>query len=71
MYGFTYNGLNRLTGMALKQKSGMWWAVLLGNYQGKGFTYDQNENIKTLQRSAGEATVDDLVYTYTKKQLTG
>jgi len=71
MYGFTYDEVNRLTGTVQKQKNGTSWATLSGSYLEKGLTYDLNGNIKTLQRTAGGVTVDNLVYTYTGNQLMG
>ncbi|WP_065217918.1 MULTISPECIES: RHS repeat domain-containing protein [Butyricimonas] len=71
MYGFVYDGVNRLTGTVQKQKSGMTWSALTGSYLEKGITYDRNGNIKTLQRTANGTTVDNLVYSYTGNQLTG
>ncbi len=71
MYGFSYDGVNRLTGTVQKQKSGTTWSALTGSYLEKGITYDRNGNIKTLQRTANGTTVDDLVYSYTGNQLTG
>ena len=71
MYGFAYDGVNRLTGTVQKQKSGTTWLALSGSYLERGITYDRNGNIKTLQRTANGTTVDDLVYSYTGNQLTG
>ncbi|WP_099293145.1 MULTISPECIES: RHS repeat domain-containing protein [unclassified Butyricimonas] len=71
MYGFTYDGVNRLTGMMQKQKSGSTWSTLTGSYLEKGITYDRNGNIKTLQRTANGNVIDNLVYSYTGNQLTG
>ncbi|WP_255301832.1 RHS repeat domain-containing protein [Butyricimonas sp. Marseille-P3923] len=71
MYGFTYDGVNRLTGTVQKQKSGSTWSTLAGSYLEKGITYDRNGNIKTLQRTANGTVVDNLVYAYTGNQLTG
>ncbi|WP_292267562.1 DUF6443 domain-containing protein [Butyricimonas sp.] len=71
MYGFTYDGVNRLKETTQKQKSGTTWAALTGNYLEKGITYDRNGNIKTLQRTAGGTLVDNLAYSYTGNQLTG
>ena len=71
MYGFTYDGVNRLTASTRKQKSGTSWVALTAGYLERGITYDRNGNIKTLQRTAGSATVvDNLSYTYTGNQLT-
>ena len=71
MYGFTYDGVNRLKETIQKQKSGTSWGILSGSYLEKGLTYDRNGNIKTLQRTAGGNLVDNLVYTCTGNQLTG
>lgn len=71
MYGFTYDGVNRLTGTTQKQKNGGNWSTLSDNYLETGLTYDRNGNIKTLQRTANGTTVDNLTYTYTGNQLTG
>ena len=71
MYGFTYDGVNRLTETVQKQKSGTTWVALTGNYLEKGITYDRNGNIKILQRTANGNVVDNLVYAYTGNQLTG
>ena len=70
MYGFTYDGVNRLKETAQKQKSGTTWSTLPGSYLERGLTYDRNGNIKTLQRTAGGTLVDNLVYTCTGNQLT-
>ena len=70
MYGFTYDGVNRLKETAQKQKSGTTWSTLAGSYLERGLTYDRNGNIKTLQRTAGGTLVDNLVYTCTGNQLT-
>lgn len=70
MYGFTYDGVNRLAGTTQKQKNGANWITLSNNYLEAGLTYDRNGNIKTLQRTAGGTTVDNLTYTYTGNQLT-
>ena len=70
MYGFTYDGVNRLTETIQKQKSGTTWGLLSSNYLEKGITYDRNGNIETLQRTANGSNVDDLIYTYTGNQLT-
>ncbi|WP_270487173.1 RHS repeat domain-containing protein [Butyricimonas synergistica] len=70
MYGFTYDGVNRLAGTTQKQKNGANWITLPNNYLETGLTYDRNGNIKTLQRTAGGTTVDNLTYTYTGNQLT-
>ena len=71
MYGFTYDGVNRLKETTQKQKSGTTWSTLAGSYLERGLTYDRNGNIKTLQRTASGNTVDNLVYSYTGNQLTG
>ena len=71
MYGFTYDGVNRLKETTQKQKSGTSWSTLPGSYLEKGLSYDRNGNIKTLQRTAAGTTVDNLVYSYTGNQLTG
>ncbi len=71
MYGFTYDGVSRLTGTVQKQKIGTTWGIFAGSYLEKGLTYDLNGNIKTLQRTANGTTVDNLVYSYTGNQLTG
>ena len=70
IYGFTYDGVNRLTGTMQKQKSGTTWDNLTASYLEKGITYDRNGNIKTMQRTAGGTLVDNLVYSYTGNQLT-
>ena len=70
MYGFTYDGVNRLKETTQKQKSGTTWSTLAGSYLERGLTYDRNGNIKTLQRTAGGTLVDNLVYTCTGNQLT-
>ena len=71
MYGFTYDGINRLKETSQFQKNGNTWTTLAGNYLERGIAYDRNGNIKTLQRTANGNTVDNLVYTYTGNQLTG
>lgn len=71
MYGFTYDGINRLTGTVQKQKNGSSWSALTESFLEKGLTYDRNGNIKTLQRTAGGVLIDNLVYMYTGNQLTG
>ena len=71
LYGFTYDGVNRLTETVQKQKSGTTWSTLPGNYLERGITYDRNGNIKILQRTANGNVVDNLVYAYTGNQLTG
>ena len=73
MYGFMYDGVNRLKESVQKRKSGVTWDLLPGNYLEKGLTYDRNGNIKTLQRTAEGTLVDNLVYSYTGSgnQLTG
>ena len=71
MYGFTYDGVNRLKETRQKQKSGTAWSTLPGSYLEKGLTYDRNGNIKTLQRTAAGTMVDNLVYGYTGNRLTG
>ena len=70
MYGFTYDGVNRLKETTQKQKSGTTWSTLAGSYLERGLTYDRNGNIKTLQRTAAGTMVDNLVYTCTGNQLT-
>ena len=70
MYGFTYDGVNRLKETTQQQKSGTTWSTLPGSYLERGLTYDRNGNIKTLQRTAGGTLVDNLVYTCTGNQLT-
>ena len=70
MYGFTYDGVNRLKETTQQQKSGTTWSTLPGSYLERGLTYDRNGNIKTLQRTAGGSLVDNLVYGYTGNQLT-
>ena len=49
MYGFTYDGVNRLKETTQQQKSGTTWSTLAGSYLERGVTYDRNGNIKTLQ----------------------
>lgn len=71
MYGFTYDGVNRLKETTQKQKSGTTWSTLAGSYLERGLTYDRNGNIKTLQRTAAGTMVDNLVYGYTGNRLTG
>ena len=71
MYGFTYDGGNRLTSTTQKQKSGTTWGTLTASYLEKGLGYDRNGNIKTLQRTANGTMVDNLTYSYTGNQLTG
>ena len=70
MYGFTYDGVNRLKETTQQQKSGTTWSTLPGSYLERGLTYDRNGNIKTLQRTAAGTMVDNLVYGYTGNQLT-
>ena len=70
MYGFTYDGVNRLKETTQQQKSGTTWSMLAGSYLERGLTYDRNDNLKTLQRTAGGTLVDNLVYTCTGNQLT-
>ena len=70
MYGFTYDGINRLTETSQKQKSGTSWSLLTGNYLEKGLTYDRNGNIKTLQRTANGSIIAGMAYTYIGNQLT-
>ena len=70
MYGFTYDGVNRLKETTQQQKSGTTWSTLAGSYLERGLTYDRNGNIKTLQRTAGGTLMDNLVYTCTGNQLT-
>ena len=70
MYGFTYDGVNRLKETTQQQKSGTTWSTLAGSYLERGLTYDRNGNLKTLQRTAGGTLVDNLVYTCTGNQLT-
>ncbi len=70
MYGFTYDGVNRLKETTQKQKSGTTWSTLAGSYLERGLTYDRNGNLKTLQRTAGGTLVDNLVYTCTGNRLT-
>ena len=71
MYGFTYDGVNRLKETTQQQKSGTTWSTLAGSYLERGLTYDRNGNIKTLQRTAAGTMVDNLVYGYTGNRLTG
>ena len=71
MYGFAYDGVNRLLETTQKQKSGTAWSTLSGSYLERGLSYDRNGNLKTLQRTAGGSLVDNLVYTCTGNQLTG
>ena len=71
MYGFTYDGVNRLKETMQKQKNGTTWSTLPGSYLEKGLTYDRTGNIKALQRTAAGTRVDNLVYSYTGNQLTG
>ena len=70
MYGFVYDGVNRLTGTAQKQKNGSSWVASTDSYLEDGISYDRNGNIKTLRRTSAGTTVDNLVYTYTGNQLT-
>ena len=70
MYGFTYDGVDRLTSTLQKQKSGTSWVTYGNNFLENGITYDRNGNIKTLQRTAGGSVVDNLAYVYEGNQLT-
>ncbi|WP_065220585.1 MULTISPECIES: RHS repeat domain-containing protein [Butyricimonas] len=70
MYGFAYDGVNRLTGTTQKQKSDTSWVTLMNSYLEDGITYDYNGNIKTLHRTSGGVPVDNLMYIYSGNQLT-
>ncbi len=63
-YNFSYDPLNRLLAANHQQSAvpGVWTA---GLYDENGFTYDQNGNIKTLQRRGDNGVqIDNLVYNY-------
>ena len=70
MYGFVYDGVNRLKETIQKRKSASSWVNHTKHFLEKNVTYDRNGNIKTLQRTAGGVPVDNLSYTYTGNQLT-
>ena len=69
LYGFTYDGVNRLKETSHKKKSGGSWVANANHYLEKGITYDRNGNILTLQRTGNGGQVDNLLYTYTGNQL--
>ena len=69
LYGFTYDGVNRLKETSHKKKSGGSWVANANHYLEKGITYDRNGNILTLQRTGNGSPVDNLLYTYTGNQL--
>lgn len=64
-YGFSYDGLSRLTDT--KQYVD---GIPSDLYVEKGFSYDLNGNILTLQRTADGSVSDSLAYTYTGDRLT-
>lgn len=70
MYGFTYDGVNRLKGSNHYQRSGSAWAQLSGNtaYNENGLRYDKNSNILTLTRTGNSAATQS--YSYNGNQLT-
>lgn len=63
-YAFTYDALTRLTDTKQYQNG-----TMNNKFVEKGITYDRNGNIMTLQRTADEATNDNLSYTYTGNRL--
>lgn len=69
MYGFTYDGANRLEESVQKYKNGSSWINYKNHYLEKNITYDRNGNIKTLQRTANGQIIDNLSYTYSGNQL--
>lgn len=69
MYGFTYDGVNRLKETVQKQWNDTAWTTLTSDYLEKGITYDRNGNIKTMQRTADGTLVDNLAYIYMGNQL--
>ena len=70
MYGFTYDGLNRLKGSTHYRKNGSTWEKLPDNtaFDERGLTYDKNGNILTLSRTGALTATQS--YTYNGNQLT-
>ena len=69
MYGFAYDGLNRLLSSFYYTQSGSTW-LNTDSYTEKGITYDRNGNLRTLTRTGGSST-KTLVYSYSGNRLTG
>ena len=70
MYGFEYDGVNRLLGSTQYVASGNSWVAQPSHYTESGISYDKNGNILALQRSAAGTIVDNLTYSYTGNRLT-
>ena len=70
LYGFTYDGVNRLKETAQYQKNGTSWSPSVNANVEKNLTYDRNGNILTLQRIGNGNLVDNLLYTYAGNRLT-
>ncbi|MDD5695410.1 MAG: DUF6443 domain-containing protein [Bacteroidales bacterium] len=62
-YGYTYDGLNRLTKAIYGRKSGPGWEED-STYSVTLVQYDQNGNIKRLRRRGNGGMMDDLTYSY-------
>jgi RHS repeat-associated protein len=73
-YGYTYDGLNRLTQADWYERSGSAWQRAAGRFDTQ-YTYDANGNIDTLMRFGNITTstygyIDKLSYRYKGNQLT-
>ncbi len=68
-YNFGYDKLNRLTAASYKEKTGTLWNVNTGHFNVSGIEYDQNGNIKELDRKEANTLIDELMYSYDGNRL--